>query len=59
MLALRFIPGEDDFVLEENIPFPKIENDDDVLIKVEYSGLCGTDVHIVQVRKHCQISCTG
>ena len=26
-----------------------IENDDDVLIKVEFAGLCGTDIHIVEV----------
>ena len=49
MLAIRFIPGEDDFVLEEHLHKPTIENDDDVLIKVEYAGLCGTDIHIVQV----------
>ena len=48
MLGLRFHPGEDDFVLEEKLPKPVIEYDDDVLIKVEYAGLCGTDIHIVQ-----------
>jgi threonine dehydrogenase-like Zn-dependent dehydrogenase len=49
MLALRFHPGENDFILEDNIPIPTIEKDDDVIIKVEYAGLCGTDLHIVQV----------
>ena len=49
MLTLRFHPGEDDFILEENVEFPEIESDDYVLIKVEYAGLCGTDIHIVQV----------
>lgn len=48
MLALRFHPGEEEFILEENVPLPVIENDDDVLVKVEYAGLCGTDIHIVQ-----------
>lgn len=48
MLALRYHPGEEEFILEENIPRPVIENEDDVLVKVEYAGLCGTDIHIVQ-----------
>ena len=47
MLTLRFHPGEDDFILQEKVEFPEIETDDDVLIKVEYAGLCGTDIHIV------------
>ena len=50
MLTLRFHPGEDDFILQEKVEFPEIETDDDVLIKVEYAGLCGTDIHIVQVK---------
>ena len=49
MLTLRFHPGEDDFILQEKVALPIIENDDEVLIKVEYAGLCGTDIHIVQV----------
>lgn len=48
MLALRFHPGEEEFILEEKVTIPKVENDDDVLVKVEYAGMCGTDIHIVQ-----------
>lgn len=33
---------------DNKYPLPKIENDDDVIVKVEYSGICGTDLHIVQ-----------
>ena len=44
MLTLRFHPGEDDFILQEKVALPIIENDDEVLIKVEYAGLCGTAV---------------
>lgn len=31
------------------IPVPK---DDEVLIKVAYAGICGTDLHIIEVRFH-------
>jgi threonine dehydrogenase-like Zn-dependent dehydrogenase len=30
-------------------PVPSIENEDDVLIEVEACGVCGTDVHILEV----------
>ncbi|XP_049883883.1 uncharacterized protein LOC126379235 [Pectinophora gossypiella] len=33
---------------EKNYPMPKVINDDDVIVKVEYSGICGTDLHIIQ-----------
>ncbi|CAH2056130.1 unnamed protein product, partial [Iphiclides podalirius] len=33
---------------EPNYPMPKITNDTDVIVKVEYSGVCGTDLHIIQ-----------
>ena len=50
MLALQFHPSENDFILKKNIPKPTLDEDkDEVLIKVEYAGLCGTDVHIVKV----------
>ena len=50
MLALQFHPSESDFILKKDIPKPTLdEENDDVLIKVEYAGLCGTDVHIVKV----------
>lgn len=31
--------------------FPKIENPRQILIKVSYAGVCGTDLHVIQVRK--------
>ncbi|KAI5640100.1 alcohol dehydrogenase groES-like domain-containing protein [Phthorimaea operculella] len=31
---------------EKNYPIPKVVNDDDVIVKVEYAGVCGTDLHI-------------
>ncbi|XP_026322665.1 D-arabinitol dehydrogenase 1-like [Hyposmocoma kahamanoa] len=33
---------------DNKYPMPKIVNDDDVIVKVEYSGVCGTDLHIIQ-----------
>ncbi|KAI8433393.1 hypothetical protein MSG28_015433 [Choristoneura fumiferana] len=35
----------------KNLPIPKVVDDTDVIIKVEYSGICGTDVHIIQVER--------
>lgn len=32
-------------VRTEERPTPKIQNPDDVIVKVKYSGLCGTDLH--------------
>lgn len=34
---------------DENYPMPALQKDDDVIVKVEYSGVCGTDLHIIQV----------
>ena len=48
MKGLRYIPGKNNFVVEE-VPEPQIENADDVIVQVQYAGLCGTDLHIVQV----------
>ncbi|KAJ0182961.1 hypothetical protein K1T71_000937 [Dendrolimus kikuchii] len=31
-----------------NFPMPKVVNDTDVIVKVEYAGICGTDLHIIQ-----------
>lgn len=28
---------------------PEIENETDVIVKVSYAGVCGTDLHIIQV----------
>ena len=36
----------------ENIPVPQIK-DDEVLVKVAYCGVCGTDVHIYEGDKGC------
>ena len=49
MQALQFHPGREDFIFEKNVVKPTIENEYDVLVQVEFAGLCGTDVHIVQV----------
>lgn len=38
------------------LPVPTITNPRDVLIKVAYSGICGTDLHIIQVRKNIFVS---
>lgn len=34
---------------DPDYPMPQLVNDDDVIVKVEYSGVCGTDLHIIQV----------
>lgn len=31
-------------------PKPMISKDDDVIVKIEYAGICGTDLHIIKVR---------
>ncbi|XP_064292966.1 uncharacterized protein LOC128681846 isoform X2 [Plodia interpunctella] len=33
---------------DNKYPMPKLVNDTDVIVKVEYSGVCGTDLHIIQ-----------
>ncbi|KAJ2943318.1 hypothetical protein O0L34_g12123 [Tuta absoluta] len=33
---------------EKSYPIPKVIEDDDVIVKVEYAGVCGTDLHIMQ-----------
>ena len=48
MKSLRFYPGKEEFILETLKDKPVIENPDDVLVKVEFAGQCGTDIHIVQ-----------
>ena len=49
MDALRFLPKEKILSLESNVQIPKIVNDDDVIVEVAFAGLCGTDIHIMQV----------
>lgn len=34
---------------QKDYPIPKITKDDEVIVKVHYSGICGTDLHIIQV----------
>ena len=52
MKAVVFNGKELSLKYDENYPMPKIINDTDVIVKVEYSGVCGTDLHIIQVRKY-------
>ncbi|MEW6231747.1 MAG: alcohol dehydrogenase catalytic domain-containing protein [Chloroflexota bacterium] len=47
MLAALF-EGEGKLALRE-VPVPKVEKPDDVLLQVEGAGICGTDVHILDV----------
>jgi threonine dehydrogenase-like Zn-dependent dehydrogenase len=47
MLAAVF-EGEGKLVLKDR-PKPKLTKDDDVLLKVRGVGICGTDLHILQV----------
>ncbi len=45
MLAIRKIAPEPGLVCDE-VEAPAIDRDDDVLIRVEAAGICGTDLHI-------------
>ncbi|XP_050292991.1 uncharacterized protein LOC126733639 [Anthonomus grandis grandis] len=47
MEALRFT-GQTKVLEYVQIPVPKISKPDQVLIKVAYAGLCGTDLHIIE-----------
>lgn len=47
MLCAKFW-GEGKLELQE-VPVPQIKQDDEVLIKVAACGICGTDVHILEV----------
>jgi threonine dehydrogenase-like Zn-dependent dehydrogenase len=51
MEALCYLPKPGIFSLESNVKVPEIVNEDDVLVEVHFAGLCGTDIHIVQVQK--------
>ena len=48
MKALRFHPDTKEFSLDE-IPVPKLNDEDNVLVKVAAAGFCGTDLHIMAV----------
>ncbi len=47
MLAAVF-EGEGKLALKQ-VPVPRISNPEDVLLQVEGAGICGTDVHILEV----------
>lgn len=49
MEFLSFNPKNNTLKLEK-VPIPKPAKDD-VLVKVSYSGICGTDLHILKVKK--------
>lgn len=58
MEAVRFTAKSKKLELVQ-MPIPKAAQSDDVLIKVAYSGICGTDLHIIQVNNKniTQIKC--
>lgn len=49
MEALRFNPETKVFSLAEDTEIPSVEGPDDLIVEVKYAGLCGTDLHIIQV----------
>ena len=49
MKALQCFALKGELTLE-TVPAPIVNQPDDVLIKVGYAGLCGTDLHIMSVR---------
>ena len=58
MPALRFCPNDDTKLQlvnleegKENVAEFVIKNPDEVVVQVFNAGLCGTDIHIVQVQK--------
>jgi len=46
MKAICVIPGERDSIHLKDVPKPEINDDDNVLVKVLYAGVCGTDLEI-------------
>lgn len=48
MEAIRFTQNNLNLELVQ-IPIPKVSEPLQVLIKVAYSGICGTDLHIIAV----------
>ena len=49
MEALRYTAKDKKLELTK-VEVPKITNPDGILVKVAYAGICGTDLHIIQVR---------
>ncbi|KAG5880769.1 hypothetical protein JTB14_012649 [Gonioctena quinquepunctata] len=52
MEAIKFTAKTKELELVK-VPIPKVSNPQDVLIKVAYSGVCGTDLHIIQGEFPC------
>lgn len=53
MEALQY-SAKDKKLSHVTVPIPKVNPDsEDVLIKVAYSGICGTDLHIIQGEFPC------
>ena len=52
MKALRFHPDTKKFSLDD-VPIPKLNDEDNVLVKVAAAGFCGTDLHIMAVGHNC------
>lgn len=48
MQAVRFTSNSKQLELIE-VPIPKVTEPDEILIKVAYAGICGTDLHILEV----------
>ncbi|CAH1642242.1 unnamed protein product [Spodoptera littoralis] len=48
MEAVVFDGSKLNLYYQKDYPLPKLINDDDVIVKVHYSGICGTDLHIIQ-----------
>ncbi|XP_077290005.1 D-altritol 5-dehydrogenase-like [Arctopsyche grandis] len=48
MEALVFDKASGVLKHEKNRKVPVLINDNDIIVKVEYSGLCGTDLHIIE-----------
>ncbi len=48
MNCLRLDAKKERLVLQQS-PIPKVEKPDEVVVKVALAGLCGTDLHIIEV----------
>ncbi|KAK0503829.1 alcohol dehydrogenase [Armillaria luteobubalina] len=44
-VAIRFHPPSYD-IRVENVPIPEIIHPDDAIVKIHFSGLCGSDLHV-------------
>ncbi|SJL07325.1 uncharacterized protein ARMOST_10671 [Armillaria ostoyae] len=44
-VAIRFHPPSYD-IRVENVPIPEITHPDDAIVKIHFSGLCGSDLHV-------------